>query len=282
MTDAGAGRAVQGLTAAGAREAGLTATLREQDHVISRQQALACGLTEGALRHRIRPGGPWQRLLPGTYLTQNGRPTVSQKEMAALLHAGPGGVLTGPAALRLLGITSAEPGRFDVLVPASRLRKSAGFVIIHRTARMPRYIQEGACSYAMPARALADTARTMTDLREVRALIAGAIQRGDSSLGVLTIELSEGGRPGSGLLRRVLAEAGEGIRSVAEAELRDLIKRARLPMPMFNARLYAADGAFIAVADAWWPDAGIVAEVDSREWHLKPADWQRTMSRTTC
>lgn len=279
MTDAAGGAAVPGLTAAGAPGPRLAATLREQDYVITRLQALACGLTAEALRHRIRPGGPWQRVLPGIYLTQNGRPTMSQLEMAALLHAGPGAVLTGPAALRLLEIISGEPDRFDVLVPASRRRKSLDFVVVHRTNRMPRYIRHGGRSYAMPERALADTVHTMTDLREVRALIAGAIQRGDTSVGALTRELGEGHRPGSGLLRQVLAEAGEGVRSVAEAELRDLIKRARLPMPMFNARLYATDGAFMAVADAWWPDAGVVAEVDSREWHLKPADWERTMSR---
>jgi hypothetical protein len=206
------------MTGAGVRHAELAATLRNQDQVISRQQALSCGLTQDALTHRIRPGGPWQRLLSGIYLAQTGDPTVSQKETAALLHAGPGGVLTGPAALRLLGITTAEPDRFDVLVPANRRPKSAAFVAIHRTARMPRYIEQGGRSFAMPARALADTARTMTDLREVRALIAGAIQRGDSSLGVLTSELSEGGRPGSGLLRRVLTEAGDGVRSVVEGE----------------------------------------------------------------
>jgi very-short-patch-repair endonuclease len=48
---------------------------------------------------------------------------------------------------------------------------------------------------------------------------------------------------------------------------------------MFNARLLAADGSFIAVPDAWWPDAGVAGEVDSREWHLSPDDWQRTMRR---
>jgi very-short-patch-repair endonuclease len=33
------------------------------------------------------------------------------------------------------------------------------------------------------------------------------------------------------------------------------------------------------VADAWWPDAGVAAEVDSREWHLSPGDWERTLRR---
>ena len=47
-------------------------------------------------------------------------------------------------------------------------------------------------------------------------------------------------------------------------------------MPMFNARLYQG-GLLIAVADAWWPDLGVAAEVDSREWHLSPQSWEQTM-----
>jgi hypothetical protein len=189
-------------------------------------------------------------------------------------------VLTGPAALRLLGITTAQPAQFDVLVPVRQRPRNAAFVAIHRTSRMPkRIIREGLRSYALPARALADTARTMTELREVRALIADAIQRGTCPLAMLIEELDEGGRQHSGLLRQVLAEAGQGVRSVVEGEFRDLIRRARLPMPMFNPALYSADGVFIAVPDAWWPQAGVAAEVDSREWHLKPADWELTMRR---
>ena len=33
------------------------------------------------------------------------------------------------------------------------------------------------------------------------------------------------------------------------------------------------------MADAWWPDAGVAAEVDSREWHLSPQSWEETMRR---
>ncbi|GAC1330132.1 MAG: hypothetical protein NVSMB13_18070 [Mycobacteriales bacterium] len=38
-------------------------------------------------------------------------------------------------------------------------------------------------------------------------------------------------------------------------------------------------GHWLARPDAWWPEAALVAEVDSREWHLSPADWERTMRR---
>lgn len=70
----------------------------------------------------------------------------------------------------------------------------------------------------------------------------------------------------------------EGVRSTAEADLVRLIRRHRLPMPMLNPRLFIG-GEFLAMPDAWWPQAGVAVEVDSREWHLSPAEWEQTMAR---
>jgi hypothetical protein len=260
--------------------ASLAATLRVQGNVISRRQAFTCGLTRSGLAHRTRPGGPWQRLLPAVYLAQTGPPTVAQKEMAALLYAGSESVLTGRAALHGLGLIAAEARTFEVLIPVRRRRQGVSFVRIHRTGRMPAgVIRNGRRSYAPPSRALADAARGIRDLREVRALIAGAVQRRDCSLPALAQELHEGQAWHSARLRKVLEEVADGVRSVVEAELRDLIERAGLPKPMFNPRLFAVDGTFIACPDAWWPEAGVAVEVDSRQWHLLPADWERTMRR---
>ena len=258
----------------------LAAALQAQEHVISRQQALGCGLSRDALLHRARAGGPWQRLLPGIYLAQTGAATVPQQEMAALLHGGAGSVLTGLAALHGLGLITAPPRRFDVLVPATRNRRSTALIRIHRTSQMPnRVIREGRRSYVLPPRAFADAARSLSDVSEVRALIAGAVQRRDCPLRALAHELDQGQMRHSATFRRVLAEVASGVRSAPEGEFRDLIRRSKLPEPMFNPRLLSADGAFIASPDAWWPRAGVAAEIDSREWHLSPADWERTMAR---
>ena len=107
------------LKAAGLDEAALHRLLRHQELIISRPQALACGMTPDQLRHRIRPGGPWQRLLPGVYLTVTGTPTRRQHEIAALQYAGPDSVLTSTAALAHHGIRVRESGPLTVLV-ASR------------------------------------------------------------------------------------------------------------------------------------------------------------------
>jgi very-short-patch-repair endonuclease len=218
-------------------------------------------------------------MLPGIYVAHTGVATAEQKDMAALLYAGPGSVITGLAALRALGVRTPESRRIDVLIPVSRQRASVAFIAIHRTTRMPGVAIQGKRSYALTYRALADAARSLTDLREVRALVAGAVQRHECMPEMLLDELRLGPVRGSARLRQVLAEVGDGIRSAAEAEFRDLIIRARLPRPMFNARLARPDGSFLAIADAWWGDAGVAVEIDSREWHLRPADWERTMRR---
>jgi hypothetical protein len=164
-------------------------------------------------------------------------------------------------------------------VPAGRQRLSTGFVRLHRTNRMPpQTVSSGPLRFVLAARAVADTARLLSDLRDVRAVVADAVQRGRCSVLELAGEVRDGPVRGSAVLRSVLAEVAEGIRSTAEGDLRDLINVARLPVPLFNASLYAGD-TFIARPDAWWPEAGVSADVDSRQWRLSPADWDRTRNR---
>ena len=153
--------------------------LRQQIDVIARHQALAAGVTASALRHRLRAGGPWRTLLPGVYIAVTGTPTTLQQEMAAMLYAGSGSVITGPAALRCHHIRGPSAELVDVLVPATRKRRDAAFVRLHRTTRMPERVwQAGPLHYAPPARAVADAVRDMTSLRDVRAVVADAVQRG--------------------------------------------------------------------------------------------------------
>jgi hypothetical protein len=90
--------------------------------------------------------------------------------------------------------------------------------------------------------------------------------------------LREGPNQGAGALRLALAEVADGVASVAEGDLRKLIKNGGLPEPMYNPRLLVGD-MFLAQPDVWWGKAGVAAEVDSREWHLSPAAWERTQAR---
>jgi hypothetical protein len=254
--------------------------LRAQHHVITRQQALECGLPTSTLDRYIAPGGRWQRLLPGVYLALTGAATQDQREMAALLYAGPRSLITGPAAMRHHRLSPPGPNLVDVLIPWTDRRQSAGFVRVRRTRQMPsRRYRVGMIRFAKAPRAVADTARGLTRFDDVRHVVCEAVQRRVCTVAELTEELAAGSPAGATLFRDALAEIGDGVRSVAEADCRILILDSDLPRPMFNAQLFDANGVFIAVADAWWGEAGVAADVDSYAYHLSAADQDRTNER---
>jgi len=207
--------------------------------------------------------------------------------MAALLYAGSQSVLTGVAALRRHGLSVSKPGGpgrsqadvVDVLVPLASRRVDVAFVRLHRTSRLPRgFCVAGEARFALPPRAVADAVRLTTELNEVRALVAEAVQRRRCSIQHLAEELAAGPVNGSALLRQALAEVADGVRSAIEADLRDLIRWARLPIPLYNPRLLV-DGEFLAMPDCWWPESGVAGEADSRAWHFSPDDWEHTLAR---
>jgi very-short-patch-repair endonuclease len=213
-------------------------------------------------------------LLPGVYLAVTGTPTRRQHEVGALQCGGADSVLTGTAALAHHGIRVREGGPIIVLVPAGKIRQNRGLVRVWPTTRMPEFVfTDGAVRFA-------DAARELGSFREVRAVTADAVQRGRCRIDQLAEELAHAPVRQSAWLRRTLAEVADGVRSAAEGDLRSLIRAAGLPAPIFNARLYIGPD-LLAVVDAWWPDAGVAVEVDSREWHLSPDDWQRTLRRST-
>jgi len=253
--------------------------LERQRGLITRSQAIAMGLTESALRHRLRADGPWRQVLPGIYLTVSDQPSRQQRDMAAALYAGQTSAVTGPSALRFWQLSGPKPSRVDVLIPAERQRASRDFVQVHRTRLMPQQVAaDGPLGYVLPARAVIDTVRGMTQLADVRAVVAGAVQDRRCRVDDLQAELRSGPIKGTAMVRKVLAEVAAGIRSAPEADLRCLLIDSPLPMPLFNCSL-RLNGKFLAKPDAYWPDHGVAVEVDSWQWHSGPEEWVRTWQR---
>lgn len=143
----------------------------------------------------------------------------------------------------------------------------------------PGPVYVGGIPLASPERSVADTTRLLRRLETARAVVADAVQRGICDLALLCRELEHGPRRGSALLRIVLAEVSAGARSAPEAQLLAGLRRAGLPVPAVNVALYDGTGQLIAVPDFCWTELKLVVEVDSREWHLSPQDWQSTMRR---
>jgi hypothetical protein len=260
----------------------LARILGEQFSVISRHQALECRLIRTRIDYLIRAGGPWQRVLPGVYAATNGSLTAEQRDMAALLHAGPGSVLTGHAAVTRHNVPCSGSNNIDVLVPAKSRVASAGFVRVIHSGRMPvpeSVYSTGAIRFAALPRAVADAARGMKELSDVRAVVAAAVQRGRCAIPELVTELNDGPKTGSAMFHHALQEVSAGIRSAAEADLKDIIVESGLEEPLYNPELYWWDGTFIGIPDAWWQRAGVGAEIDSLQYHLSPEDYENTVMR---
>lgn len=240
----------------------------------------ALGIDRTTIAYRCRPGGPWSRLGPGVVKLDNGPQTREDRCRAAVLHAGPGAVVTGIDALVRHGVRSAPVpwGPVHVLIPAERRRIGAGLMLPERTHRLP-VAGRSAVPIAPVARAALDTARRTRDRDLVRTLFADLVQHRHCTADELVTELVAGSNRGSALPRGVLREILDGVRSVSEAAARRLVLRSGLPRPMLNVRLERLDGTFVAVPDFWFDDVGLAWEIDSREYHLDPASYERTVRR---
>ncbi|QSB16487.1 hypothetical protein JQS43_09510 [Natronosporangium hydrolyticum] len=253
-----------------------------QDGLITQAQAYQCGLTRAALRWRLA-SGDWREILPHIYATVTGDPTARQRALAGLLYGGAGAQLTGGVALRAHGFRYLPTDPYvRILVPRGQQRRSVSFVALHRTDRPdPRPVRVDPLLLASPARAVADAARWCRSRRQVRAMVADAVQRRLTTVAALQEETARAARQHSALLRAAVAEMADGVRSVAESELRQVLGASRIRPPIhWNPHLVSAEGGeTLPTPDGYLADVGVALEVDSREFHTSPGAWSRTMAR---
>ncbi|MGH3095749.1 MAG: hypothetical protein ACRDMV_07070 [Streptosporangiales bacterium] len=148
-----------------------------------------------------------------------------------------------------------------------------------RTRRVPVSRVVAGIAVAEPVRALADASRSSRQAGEVAGLVHEVLQSAAVSVDALRKELDAGPRRGSRLLRSVLEEYGDGVRSVVEGEARRKILASPLPRPRLNVGLYLPDGTFLARPDAYWKEAALAFEVDSWTYHGDRPGWERTQRR---
>ncbi|MFV0129879.1 hypothetical protein ACLGI4_19590 [Streptomyces sp. HMX112] len=244
--------------------------------VMSAAQLRAHGVSAAEVDAQCRPGGPWQRLLPGVYLLHPGPPTSEERLRAALLYAerrpGDGEVMiTGLAALALHRFTAAPPlhslNRIDVLVPGTRRLRSTGAVRVVRAQELPVAQEVTALPVAPVARALADAIGPLGDAHAVRRLLSEAVRAGHCEPAAVVRELHRGRlltRPH--VMDAVDALLAEG-RALAEDRLYRMVRSHGLPEPLWNVDLRLPGGPFLGGVDAYWPDHAVAVELDARAPH---------------
>lgn len=253
----------------------------KQDGVVTRGQAVACGLSPWAVRRRVASGA--LEAIGATCLRPAGQPgTVRQLLTVGLLDLGEQALVAGRAAAHLLGLDGfvpADPPTF--LVPRSlRERTTIGPVrSSHTLPLIDRVVVEGfACTSA--SRTIVDLMGEVTE-RELEDAVDSALRLGWTSEAFLRrrfAELRRRGLSGTRALDRVLD--GAGGHSRLERTFLELVGRAGLPRPTCQ-RIVRAGGRFVARTDFTFEGTPLVCEVAGHATHASRRQRQRDEQRRT-
>ena len=225
-------------------------------------------MSRHAMATRCRPSGPWQRLLPGVFLTTKTRPTRRQRLRAAVTYAGQDAVISGIDAMRAHGIDVPAPPEVLVLVPAGRRLTSRAYLTVERTTRLPPPSVQAQLPYAPLARATLDAARRAADHTQLTALLKAAV--GTCTVAELRTELDAGNQRGSAAVRALLTPTltdAHDVVPATTAAARRLLKGTRLPSPRWHTPVFDKTGMLVGVPDAWWQEASVAWDVGGPNTH---------------
>lgn len=241
------------------------------DDVIAVCVLVALGIPESTVYRRCRAGGPWQLLAPGVVLLSTGTPTRRQYLRAALLHGGPGTVVTGLDGARAHGLRRGElPDHVHVLIPGARQVRSVRNILVERTGRLlPNPLVRDDLPVPPIERCVLDAVRRLRDESDIAAILTEPVQRRMVLKETLEEELERGCRKGSATPRKVLRAIRGGVRSPAEYDVRTWwLSRPELEPALFNVALDDERGTFLGIADVYDEQTGLVVPVDSVEQHF--------------
>lgn len=256
------------------RDAAVWALVRRQHGTVARRQLLELGLGPRQIERRIASG----RLHPlwrGVYAV--GRPTLGAlgRWMAAVLACGPDAALSHGSAASLWGFGTEHEGLIDISVSSRRRARRPG-IRVHRradTALADTVVWEG-IPVTTPARTLIDQATRLRPMQLERA-VNEADKLGRMRADALQESL-EGfrGQPGVALLREVLRPSTFRLSdSELEQQTRSLAGAAGLPPPETKVWVNGYE------VDFFWPDLGIVLEVDGLRYHRTASQQTRGLER---
>ncbi|GAB3077275.1 hypothetical protein GCM10027053_47320 [Intrasporangium mesophilum] len=248
-----------------------------QEGVVSRGQALACGLTDSDIARLVRRR-EWARVHDGIYVSHTGPLTWLQRAWAAVLFHAPA-ALAGRSALRVhrvrsesapLRVVSDEP--IHVVVDHRRRVSAPPGVIVSRRVGFHDVVQ----AHLSPPRlrleeALLDVASRARSDRGAIGLLADACQEGRTTAERLRRALARRRRlPRHRVLLAVLRDIAEGAMSVLEQRyLVDVERRHGLPRARRQRRLVVRRG--VTFRDVDYEELATTVELDGRWVHQTAA-----------
>jgi hypothetical protein len=241
----------------------LAARIRGQSGLVTRNQALAAGLTEKAIRWRVA-SARWSVVHPQVFLTEPGRSGWDLKAVAALLHVGRPSALHGVSAGHAWTLLNRPDDPIEVVVPIGRSGRVRDGIRIVRS----RHFGERLDPAAWPHRVTA--AHTVFDLAAGHPLDrAVALMAKAQQLHLCTAQqLREAldARPRLAqrrLLLEALGAVGDGVESAAEYRYVRDVERAH-GLPVGRRQALAARQRH---RDTAYAEVRVVVEVDGRLGH---------------
>jgi very-short-patch-repair endonuclease len=240
------------------------------------------GISDDAVRRATR-AGKLVVVHPGVLRFGAAPESWLQAVTAASLWGGNGTWISHRAAGAIWALEGVPPGWVE-LTTVRNLRTPARGVVVHRVKHMPPC--DVTTRGIVP---LTNVARTLIDLcgvvsaDGVEAALDHSLRSGLTSLARLTQRLGElggKGRPGSGIIRQLLAErrGHAPTESIVEARLSSVLRAAGLPTPT-RQLVIGDEDRFVARVDFAYPEARVIIEVDGYRYHSGRSAWQRDIER---
>jgi very-short-patch-repair endonuclease len=250
-------------------ERAIEALAAKQFGAFGRDQALALGATRRMIGRRVEDGA-WPRILPGVHRVAAVAGLTRQLAMAATLWSAPGGLVSHQTAARLWALDGITTREVHLTVPTGRSLRSATVTVHHTGDLLPVDVgQRGPIRVTSALRTAIDLAGVVVP-ETLEVAIESALRRGLFTVGQLRWRadaLMGPGRRGSSELRALLDRHDLGrTDSRWEVATARILESAGFGPPT-RQHLIRSNGTEIARVDLAYPDANLVIEYDSDQWH---------------
>lgn len=247
---------------------------RHQRGVVTRQQAVACGLTPEQIRARLR-SGRWRRLFPGVYATFSGTPPRSAQLWAALLTAGDGAVLSHETAAELCGLLDAPRPAIHVTIPAARRVRRIPGMVVHISKHLDAARHPGkAPPQTRVEQTVLDLTQTARTLDQALSHLTRAVARRLTTVQRLRTALTARRKARwRAEINATLSDVEEGCHSPLELRYMHDVERAHgLPAGLRQGRRARRGGRWYD--DVRYPSYDTLVEVDGRAAHPEDQRWR--------
>ncbi len=248
----------------------LVALASNQLGVVTAGNIAACEVPRTLLCRRLETG-EWIRLHRGVFKIGSSHATVDELEMAAILAAGNGAVLSHRSAAARLGLDVSRNPSVQITIPVSRRTPRLVGVQVWRSRDLPAsdVTKRGPLRLTHLARTIIDLA-SMLDDKSLRAALDSALRQRRSHLGWISQLLNQrgNGRRGADRLRGLIAEYRDGdevpdsvLESFALQLARAIGREPKLHWEVFDGERRVAE------VDLAWPEVRLCAQLDGWRWH---------------